>query len=199
MVQWIWYCHNDMQPVNTGWKGNLGSHSNWYLVDIVKVREMLPHQGFATNVTYLTSEERLKDDNLVDELDVVGEEVVERWGLPDAPGCPGGSDLAVLNPVVAAVVNVLQVLSLIVLKLKGEKWEVGGQSCGSTYRSVLPALAPGWPGRRSVGRSRSPVAWLRCSVATGVRLPVWGVAGGGEEVDGGDRPQQGDQHWDRDR
>jgi len=39
---------------------------------------MLPHQGFATNVTYITSEERLTDDNLVDELDVVGEEVVER-------------------------------------------------------------------------------------------------------------------------
>ena len=116
--------------------------------------------------------------DLVDELDGVGQELVEWSGLLDAPGRPGGPLLGGLHPLLVGVVDVLEVLAL--LLLEGPE---------------LSRLGPGGPGGGPVGGGRGAVAWLRGSVRTGVRLTVGGVsAGGGEQVQGRDRAQQGDQH-----
>ena len=63
----------------------------------------------------------LQDNILVDELDGVSQELVERSGLLNAPGCPHGPVLGVLHPVLVAVVDVLEGLSLLVLELSRVK------------------------------------------------------------------------------
>ena len=59
---------------------------------------------------------------LVDELGCLAEDVVELKagsGYRNVSGVPGSSGLAVLSPAIVSIVNVLQVLSLFILKLVG--------------------------------------------------------------------------------